>query len=484
MLKSKILIVDDTRAGRETLEELLFSPLYDLFFACNGREALEETARVTPDLILLDVMMPDMNGFEVCRKVRQDSRMGEVPIIMITALDDSESRLEGIEAGADDFISKPFDGAELRARVRTITRLNRYRRLHLERAKFEWVIERSGDGYLTVTDRGVINYANPAARLYLGLKEDLSIGGFGYFEEGLRAHHVLQPETSWKGVLDGRVPIPETPLFLIRPASQTSTALWLEVTPFDSSSAVPGERLFRLQNVSSQMSSQREMWTFYSRISFKIKTPLSSLLGNVGLLADEGRNLAPEEIEQLAMSTRNAAEKLNSEVSDILQFLRVPTLSRFGEKVTLGGLAETVRAVAEEMNVDVSVEEIPEDLKPLILSISDRGLGWVLRELFENSHKFHPHNEPHVDVVVSSTVPNWVTIQVRDNGSHLAPSQLNRALVPNYQGERYGNAMVEGMGLGLPLVASVVWEARGSCGIRNRDDAPGVIVEMSFPVQE
>jgi DNA-binding response OmpR family regulator len=125
---STILIVDDEPAGRDTLEALLMAQGYNLAFASNGPEALAKAAELTPDLILLDVMMPGMDGFEVCRRLRTDPLLTEVPVIMVTALDDRDSRLRGIEAGADDFVTKPFDRAELRARVRTITRLNRYRR--------------------------------------------------------------------------------------------------------------------------------------------------------------------------------------------------------------------------------------------------------------------------------------------------------------------------------------------------------------------
>ncbi|MDM8522255.1 response regulator [Desulfococcaceae bacterium HSG8] len=135
--KHKILIADDEPFVREALEALLFSEGYDLVFAENGQEALEKAAELTPDLILLDVMMPDMDGFKVCRHLRANQHLAEVPIIIVTALDDRDSRLEGIEAGADDFITKPFDRHELRLRIRTITRLNRYRNLLEERIEKE-----------------------------------------------------------------------------------------------------------------------------------------------------------------------------------------------------------------------------------------------------------------------------------------------------------------------------------------------------------
>ena len=137
MQNSTILIVDDEAGVRETLELLLMGEGYNLVFAGDGTEALAKATELTPDLILLDVMMPDMDGFEVCRRLRADPLLAGVPIIMVTALDDRDSRLQGIEAGADNFISKPFDRTELLAHVRTITRLNRYRQLLLANQQLE-----------------------------------------------------------------------------------------------------------------------------------------------------------------------------------------------------------------------------------------------------------------------------------------------------------------------------------------------------------
>ncbi len=169
--KSTILIVDDEIFMSKTLEGLLTSPDYTLALASNGEEALEKATELTPDLILLDVMMPVMDGFEVCRRVRADTLLAEVPVIMVTALDDRESRLRGIEVGADDFISKPIDPVELQARVRTTIKLNRYRRLMVERAKFERITELAPDGVIIVDEDGTVRLANPALRKMLGVDD-------------------------------------------------------------------------------------------------------------------------------------------------------------------------------------------------------------------------------------------------------------------------------------------------------------------------
>ena len=127
--RPKILIIDDDAVARSAVEGLLSSEPYDTYFASNGYDGISMAISLHPDVILLDVMMPKMNGFEVCRRVRSMPDIAEAPIILITSLDDHESRIQGLRAGADDFVTKPYNSMELFARLQTILRLNRYRRI-------------------------------------------------------------------------------------------------------------------------------------------------------------------------------------------------------------------------------------------------------------------------------------------------------------------------------------------------------------------
>jgi putative two-component system response regulator len=136
-MTSTVLIVDDERMGRETLESILEGQGYRLELAENGVEAIEKARRFQPDVILLDVMMPGMTGFEVCAEIRNNDLTAEIPIIFLTALDDKNMRLQGLQSGADDYVTKPYDRHELRARLNNITRLNRYRKLLVERENVE-----------------------------------------------------------------------------------------------------------------------------------------------------------------------------------------------------------------------------------------------------------------------------------------------------------------------------------------------------------
>jgi two-component system sensor histidine kinase/response regulator len=122
-----ILVVDDDPTARETLEALLIQADYDLTFAASGQEALArlDVLKPVPDAILLDVMMPGLDGFEVCRRIKANKQWQHIPVILVTALDTREDLVRGLDAGADEFLSKPVNGPELRARVRSVLRIKR-----------------------------------------------------------------------------------------------------------------------------------------------------------------------------------------------------------------------------------------------------------------------------------------------------------------------------------------------------------------------
>jgi len=120
---AKILVVDDTPRNVKLLADLLTAKGYSISTASSGREALASMAAEPPDLVLLDVVMPEMSGYEVCEKIRANAETAMLPVIMVTALDPAVERIKGIEAGADDFLSKPINQAELLARVKSLLRI-------------------------------------------------------------------------------------------------------------------------------------------------------------------------------------------------------------------------------------------------------------------------------------------------------------------------------------------------------------------------
>jgi DNA-binding response OmpR family regulator len=479
-----VLIVDDEPLGQETLAALLNPLGYQLHFAGNGAEALRLASAMRPDLILLDVMMPGMDGFEVCRRLRAQPALADVPVIMLTALDDRESRLRGIEDGADDFVSKPFDRIELRARVKTITRLNRYRRLVNERAKFEWVVEQSDDGYLVVEQSGAISYANPRARFYLGARLD------GQLDEAFldlaTDQYRLEPRTSWADWFGASDLERSSPRILVRPASANADVFMLHVALLEMAPDPTPRCLIRLRDVSESLAGQHSVWSFQALIRHKLSTSLSQLVGGLRLI--EGMDLAPAQgtLAEILKIAMHGASSLQEDINDIFQYIDAPDLLRADRaRCALDELPATVAEIKASLEIDTlhlhsSIEQQPSAGE---LAISRHGLRLILGELIENARKFHPCHCPAIELSVERD-RHEIVIHVRDDGVSLAPDQLQRAWLPYYQGERYFTGQVPGMGLGLPMVASLLWRVGGSCVLSNREPGPGIDIEIRIPFVE
>ena len=122
-MSARVLVVDDILPNVKLLEAKLSAEYYDVITATNGEEALAKAEEQSPDLVLLDIMMPGMDGFEVCTRMKENPKLTHIPIVMVTALTDAADRVRGLEAGADDFLSKPINDTALMARVRSLVRL-------------------------------------------------------------------------------------------------------------------------------------------------------------------------------------------------------------------------------------------------------------------------------------------------------------------------------------------------------------------------
>jgi len=169
-----ILVADDQPSNRELLKELLTTQGFTVITACDGASVLEELARVQVDLVLLDVIMPHLNGFEACERIKNNPETYLIPVVLITALCDKQDRIEGIKVGADDFLTRPVDRTELLARVRSLLTL-KHRTDELERAESVlFSLARSIEGKDPYTHGHCERLSDYSARLgeHLGLAED------------------------------------------------------------------------------------------------------------------------------------------------------------------------------------------------------------------------------------------------------------------------------------------------------------------------
>lgn len=478
--KATVLIVDDQPAIRRIMARILQSDGYELHTASNGREALERAAQLRPDVILLDVLMPDgMNGFEVCEAVRADPALSDIPIIMVTALDDRESRLKGIQSGADDFIVKPFDPVELQARIENITKLNRYRRLLVERIKFEWVVEEADEGYLLVDEQDQIVYANGRAQLYLGLVETTKPPTF---LERANKQYNAEPKSAWENwpaTLNERA---GSVRYLIRPETSQSPAFWLEVTALDLPAGADATYVLRLRDVTRQMSSRKDVWQLHSMIFHKLRTPFSSVLMSLELLNQYGGEMPEEERQTLYTTALSQARRLNGVIDGMLKYVDATALAPQQDATLLTTVPQLVARVGESLDLVNFKCQIAAELAAESVGLTEDSLSMVLWEVLRNSQKFHPHQSPQVEIHVVPLRDGYVAIRVMDNGITLSPDQLIAVWQPYYQGERDFTGEVPGAGLGLTAVAMLIWQVGGEYKIYNRPDSPGVVVEFVLPL--
>jgi two-component system cell cycle response regulator len=482
--KTTILIVDDQEAMRDAMEGILQNEGYELAFASNGPEALSKAAQLLPDIILLDVMMPGIDGFEVCRRLRADSTLAKVPIIMITALNDRDSQLQGIKAGADDFLSKPYDALELRTRVRTITKLNRYRRFLTEHAKFEWMIENTDEAYLVLDHEDRITYANAKARLYLNQPANQDKVINETFSELLAKHYHQMHEPQDK-------PLPITskltqlPRYLVCPENKGSLAFWLRVNLMEMKTDSEEKYLVHLQNVTSTISANRQIWTLEGQINHKLRTPIMPLIGVSELLLNNFPKMSEEKIRDWLEMINEGGTRLHTEIGEILKCIGISGMKKVVEEpcrvTNILLVITTVKEMLELDSVYVSQQEGVENLDNVRVSFSEQVVEIILTELLSNAKKFHPKGTPNIEINLS-IVPDGIRLEIGDDGLTLPPDQLANMWTPYYQGEKYFTGEVEGMGLGLSMVASLIWEIGGTCQSYNRSEKEGVVIELILPI--
>ncbi|MEQ8186812.1 MAG: response regulator [Candidatus Eremiobacterota bacterium] len=475
-----ILIVDDEPSARDTLSGILFGRGYDLVFADNGMEALKKAGEIKPDLILLDIMMPDMDGFEVCRRLRQDVILAEVPIIMITALDDQDSYIDGIEAGADDFISKPYNRVKLRSRIKTITRLNRYRLLHQEREKFEWVVEESDDGYIILNNKEEVIYINPKAKFYLDLSEERNIFISETFTELAKKHYMFEPKHAWN---TWPCHLPAPPRYMVRPANKNSGPFWLHVEVREISGGYEAF-IVRLRNVTDKIASRTNMWTFHSMISHKLRTPLAPLEAIFEFFDMDRSLLSSEEMDSLLTEAHQAALRIKNQLVSITDYITSRDLIKpYHGTCSAGNITDIIEEIKKEIT-DISITVYCKDIYDMdntCINFSVPAMKMVLTELIFNSRKFHPEKKPDIQIDIFP-VPEGIEIKISDNGITLSPEQLLNMWIPYHQAEKYFTGEVSGMGLGLSAVASLIWSTGGKCRSHNREDMPGIVIELIFPL--
>ena len=463
----KVLVVDDYPANVKLLEVNLQAAGYETAAAYDGEEALQKVESERPDLILLDVMLPKVDGFEVCRRLRANEATAVIPIIMITALKDTEDRIRGLDAGADDFLSKPFDRGELLARVRGLLQVKYYRSMLAEREKFHAVIQDLSHGIIITDGQWRVQTISRRAAELLGVPD-------GIEQVGKDVAEVL-----------GRFRL-EPSLEALRQA--TARAVTVELAQEDARpprylagryTRIEGPRgelyntalVFR--DITEMRQKEKLKRDFLALFSHKLKHPLTSVSVRLDMM-DQGKYgpVPPAMAEALKMAVSKIRE-LSDLLSKVLAYasLSATELERAGQLVALADLvAQTRERVGRrypmrEVQWAVSLDpQLPRARAPEEL------LSIVVDNLLDNAVKFARRKEVRVDVSAREVDNRYLEVRVRDDGRGIRPQDRDKVFQDFTQLEESFTGNITGIGLGLATAKRLVESWGGQIGF---DSAPG-----------
>lgn len=486
-MNARILLVDDHPANLAALEAALAPEGHELHSADNGPDAIAAALRLVPDLVLLDVMMPGMDGYEVCRALRTQPSVAAVPIVMLTALHDRESRLAGLKAGADDFLSKPFPLEELRARVRTITRLDRHRVISEQRARFEQLFHLAPSAIVVVQAQGQLVSANHRAARLLSLPEtspspparpcvfDLFPPEAAARLRSLVGALLAAPSSAGDSAsprpIELRLPDPEKTVPRVLRVSATrleERAESLALLAFEDLSAEVHAREVvenlnrrleaRVRERTRRLETANQLCSSYAVfVAHDLRSPLTALKGSLSFLL-EGGVFIPDELLPWIQRARSATRLIEEMIGDTLTLAAGPAADRPAPRPIDPGpvierLGQKLLALHPSPRPELVVHPMPPVAAcPLLLER-------IFFNLISNAFKYTATRPaPRVEIGSVGT-PDGPALYVRDNGVGFAPGETE-ALFAEFSRLSTSEGH-EGLGLGLSLIARLVQAHHG-----------------------
>jgi signal transduction histidine kinase len=469
-----VLFITSNQSSRLALEEILNGTGFEMGSSTSGQDGVRKSIELLPSIIIIENSQ-SINGFETCRHLRANRVLEGTPIVMLVGREEEDIRAGGLSAGADDFLDKPLDGLQILARLRSLSRFNRERYLLADLTRFSWMVEHAQEGYLMLDRSGAIHYANDRAINLLNMPEDF----FGLpFKNVVEKQYVPKPEEAWQGWSED-----PAPCFLVQPESPTARAVWVVLEALEPPVAVEYQRLVRLRDVTERMSIYQDMRRFHTVVAHKLRTPMSMLMMSMSIIKNQLEVLSPEEIKNMLASAIKGTDRLAEEVRSILTFIDAPLALNLGSPMVLSELPNLVKSTCSTLKLTDISFTLPEHLQSVTIAITPDALEMVLHELFENSRKFHPTHEPQIEFSVGQTEPDFIQMRISDNGLTLSVEQLQWAWLPYFQGEKDFTGELPGLGLGFPMVATLIWKSGGTIKLRNRMNGPGVVIDLRIPLE-
>ena len=496
---AKVLMVDDTPANIDVLRKVLVNEGYQLFFANSGEKAIKIANRALPDLILLDIMMPGMDGYETCRRLKQDEATKNTPIIFLSAKNQPEDVKEGFELGAVDYIYKPFRHEEVcmraRAQVKTCVLMKQRERLFKDlrnsEERFRLLAHASPIGIFQLNIQGQIVYTNKKWQNIFDLSETDNIN-----EAWLQTIYVEDRETvqtHWENSVRNQKNFSSK--FRTQTSNNEICWIYTHITPLRyEGSQIEGfvgtvedisefkraeEQTTRAKSAAEQAriaaeqaqiiaeqariaadSANRAKSTFLAKMSHELRTPLNAIIGYSDMLGEEAEDSGYESIIPDLYKIQTAGKNLLAIVSDILDLSKIEadkmvlTPTEFVTTKLIENVVTTIEPLIKQQNNNFVVKNIDE----LGTMHTDyQKVAQILLNILSNAAKCTrqgtitftiTRRQINRNGLISS---DWLYFHITDTGNGIAPELMEPIFNAFLQTDNSHTRARDGTGLGLTI---------------------------------
>lgn len=417
----EILIVEDSPTQAERLRRLIQSMGYRVRVASNGQRALNLIRERKPQLIVSDIIMPEMNGYELCHALKADPALREIPVILVTALNDPKDIIRGIECGADNFIRKPYSEEYL---------LNRISKVLLNQRLRQDAGPEAGIGVYLGEQKHFIN----ASRQQM---LDLLISTY---EQAVQVNSELQARE--------------------RQVIELNVKLSHHAAELEEQNREIAQKNLELAEASRMKSA------FIANMSHELRTPLNAILGFTGTLLMKLPGPLTDDQEKQLVTIRSSGRHLLSLINDILDMAKIEagkatvTLAPVQCQSLLGETVESLRTLAAQKGLALTVALPP---APIVIMSDQRALTQIVINLVNNAIKFTEHGTVHVVLAQRVDGDEVLTeFSVTDSGAGIRPEDQPKLFQAFSQLDSTPTRHAEGAGLGLYLCQSLAALLGGS----------------------
>ncbi|RZI56766.1 MAG: response regulator, partial [Rubrivivax sp.] len=507
---ARIVVADDNADMRTYLRDLL-SPYYAVELAADGLQALEAARRVPPDLLLSDVMMPRLDGLALLSAIRADARLGGVPVVLLSARAGEEARIEGLDAGADDYMIKPFSSRELLARLGALLELRRMRQSaeaasRVRTEQFETLLNAAPMGlFLVALDDGVLRVreANPTARATFGHAPDLIGARFDALVERQWGHPLSDQVVSlFLRTLETGEPY-HTPEFIQERSDLGVTEAYeWQISRIPLADGSMGVVCY-YREISAHLKARRRLEAadrqkdqFLAMLAHELRNPIAPIRSAGDVLSRLG--LPDERSQKMVAIIRRQVETLTRLVDDLLDVSRI-TQGRVELQLkpvllseVIAQAVETAEPLMRERRHHFSVTSVTSVTsgttvaRPLRVHGDLARLVQCVANVLTNAAKY-TDPEGRIDLTMSEEPalaggPGTALIRISDDGIGVPPALQATMFDLFVQGDRTLDRSQGGLGIGLSLVRQLIGMHGGSVSVHSDGAGCGARFELRLPV--